>query len=213
MTHRSITEAMNWRYAAKAMDPNSPAPQDKVDAIVEAVRMAPTSSGTQPFELFVVTNGETKARIRAAASDQSPITDGSHVLVFAAWDDYTDERIDEVVQLNKDARGDLPAIDAYYDNLKATYVGREPEVNYAHAARQTCIALGFALVAAAVHGVDSTPMEGFDPNQVDEVLGLREKGLRSVVLLPLGQRNPEADWLLPLPKVRKSRNTLVTDVK
>ncbi len=212
MTHSSITEAMQWRYAAKAMDPHSPAPQDKVDAIVEAVRMAPTSSGTQPFELFVITNGETKRRIRAAASDQSPITDGSHVLVFAAWDDYTDERIDEVVKLNKDARGELPAIDAYYDNLRANYIGREPEVNYAHAARQAYIALGFALVAAAVHGVDSTPMEGFDPDQVDDVLDLREKGLRSVVLLSLGQRDPDTDWLLPLPKVRKSLNTLVTHI-
>ncbi len=168
MTHSSITEAMHWRYAAKAMDQNVPAPQDKVDAIVEAVRMAPTSSGTQPFELFVITNGETKRQIRAAASDQSPITDGSHVLVFAAWDDYTDDRIDEVVKLNKDLRGDLPAIDAYYDNLKASYVGREPEVNYAHAARQAYIALG--------------------------------------------QRDPDTDWLLPLPKVRKSLNTLVTHI-
>ena len=213
MTSSQLTERMNWRYAAKAMDPSSPAPQDKVDAILEAIRMAPTSSGTQPFEVFVVTNSEVRSQIRAAAYDQSPITDGSHVLVFAAWDDYTAERIDEVVQLNKDARGDLPAIDAYYDNLKSMLIGRDPEVNYAHAARQAYIALGFALLAAAEHGVDSTPMEGFDPDQVDEILGLREKGLRSVVLLPLGQRNPEADWLLPLPKVRKSLDTLVTHVE
>lgn len=212
MTNTSLTERMNWRYAAKAMDPALPAPQDKVDAIIEAVRMAPTSSGTQPFELFVVTNPEVRAQIRQASHDQSPITDGSHLLVFAAWDNYTEERIEEVVQLNKAARGDLPAIDDYYGNLKATYLPRDPEVNYAHAARQAYIALGFALLAAAELGVDSTPMEGFVPEQVDEILGLREKGLRSVVLLPLGQRNPDADWLLPMPKVRKSLDTLVTTI-
>lgn len=203
---------MNWRYAAKAMDPESAVPQDKVDAIVEAVRMAPTSSGTQPFELFVVSNAEVRTQLRAASYDQSPITDGSHVLVFAAWDDYTAERIDEVVQLNKDLRGDLPAIDAYYDNLKATYVPRDAEVNYEHAARQGYIALGFAMLAAAELGVDSTPMEGFEPDKVDEILGMRSKGLRSIVLLVLGQRDPAADWLLPLPKVRKSLDALVTTI-
>ena len=212
MTSTSLTERMNWRYATKAMDPASPVPQDKVDAIVEAIRMAPTSSGTQPFELFVVTNPEVRGQLRGASYDQSPVTDGSHVLVFAAWDNYTAERIDEVVQLNKDARGELPAIDAYYDNLKTNYLPRDPEVNYAHAARQAYIALGFALLAAAEHGVDSTPMEGFDPDQVDEILGLRDKGLRSVVLLPLGNRDTAADWLAPLPKVRKSLDTLVTQV-
>ncbi len=212
MTNTSLTERMNWRYAVKAMDPASPAPQDKVDAIIEAVRMAPTSSGTQPFELFVVTNPEVRAQIREAAYDQSPIIDGSHLLVFAAWDNYTEERLEEVVQLNKAARGDLPAIDDYYGNLKANYLPRDPEVNYAHAARQAYIAVGFALLAAAELGVDSTPMEGFVPDQVDEILGLREKGLRSVVLMPLGNRNPEADWLLPMPKVRKSLDTLVTTI-
>ncbi len=203
---------MNWRYAVKAMDPAKPVSQDKVDAIIEAIRMAPTSSGTQPFELFVVTNTDVRAQIREAGYDQSPITDGSHVLVFAAWDNYTGERIDEVVQLNKDARGDLPAIDAYYENLKSMYLPLDAEVNFAHAARQAYIALGFALLAAAEHGVDSTPMEGFVPEKVDEILGLREKGLRSVVMLALGERNTEADWLLPLPKVRKSLDTLVTTV-
>ncbi len=204
---------MNWRYAAKAMNPNSAVPQDKVDAIVEAIRMAPTSSGTQPFELFVVTNADVRAQIREAGYDQAPITDGSHVLVFAAWDNYTAERIDDVVQLNRDARGDLPAIDAYYENLKSMYLPLDPEVNYAHAARQAYIALGFALLAAAEHRVDSTPMEGFVPEQVDEILGLREKGLRSVVMLALGEHDPEADWLLPLPKVRKSLDTLVTTIE
>ena len=209
---KTLTDLMNWRYATKKMDPAKAVPQEKVDAIVEAVQMAPTSSGTQPFELFVISNADVRSQIRAAAFDQSPITDGSHLLVFAAWDNYTDARIDEVVQLNKAARGDLPLIDGYYDNLKGMLLPRDAETNYAHAARQAYIALGFAMLAAAEQEVDSTPMEGFDPDSVDKILGLRELGLRSVVLLPLGYRDPSGDWLVQMPKVRKPLDTLGTTI-
>lgn len=210
MTNSTLIEQLNWRYATKKMDPAKAVPQDKVDAIVEAIRMAPTSSGTQPFELIVVTNPDVKADIAKAASGQAQINDGSHVLVFAAWDNYTDARIDAVTALNVQERGDLPTLNAYYNNLKSTYVPRDAEVNYAHAARQAYIALGVALVAAAEQEVDSTPMEGFDPNKVDEILGLKARGLRSVVLLPLGYRDATGDWLLPMKKVRKSADTMVT---
>ena len=212
MTKKTLTELLNWRYATKKMNADKAVPQDKLDAIIEAVRMAPTSSGTQPFELFVISNPDLRAKIAEAASGQTPITDGSHVLVFAAWDNYTEERIDDVVQLNVAARGDLPLIHDYYNNLKANYLPRDAEVNYAHAARQAYIALGFAMIAAADQGVDSTPMEGFDPDAVDAILDLRQRGLRSVVLLPLGYRQEGADWLLTMPKVRKSREAIVTEI-
>jgi nitroreductase/dihydropteridine reductase len=204
MANNTLLDQLNWRYATKKMDPTKAVPQDKLDIIVEAIRMAPTSSGTQPFELLVVTNPEKLEAIQAAAGGQAQITDGSHLLVFAAWDNYSKERIDAVVDLNVKARGDLPMLHAYYDNLKDNYVPRDAEVNYAHAARQAYI------VAAAEHEVDSTPMEGFDPAKVDEILGLPERGLRSVVLLPLGYRDPTGDWLLPMKKVRKSLDTIVT---
>lgn len=212
MTEKTLTELLNWRYATKKMDATKIVPPGKLDAIIEAVRMAPTSSGTQPFELIVVSNPALRAKIAEAAGGQTPITDGSHVLIFAAWDNYTEERIDEVLQLNVTARGDLPLIHDYYNNLKANYVPRDAEVNYAHAARQAYIALGFAMLAAADQEVDSTPMEGFDPDAVDAILELRQRGLRSVVLLPLGYREEGADWLLPMPKVRKSRDTIVTEI-
>ena len=212
MTPKPLNDLLNWRYATKKMDPSKPVPQEKVDAIIEAIRMAPTSSGTQPFEVFVVTNPDVLAEVRKAASDQSQITDGSHLLVFAAWDNYTSERIDTVVDLNVQARGDLPMLHAYYDRLKSNYLPRDAEVNYAHAARQAYIALGIALVAAAEQEVDSTPMEGFDPAAVDAILGLKERGLRSVVLMPLGYRDAGGDWLAPMGKVRKSRDTIVTEV-
>jgi len=212
MTDSTLIEQLNWRYATKKMDPDNAVPQDKVDTIIEAIRMAPTSSGTQPFELIVVTNPDKLREIRKVAGDQSQITDGSHLLVFAAWDNYTAERVDEVSQLMTQERGELPMLNAYFENLKTNYLPRDARVNYEHAARQAYIALGIALVAAAEQQVDSTPMEGFEPDNVDEILGLRALGLRSVVLLPLGYRDPSADWLLPMKKVRKPLETIVTQV-
>ena len=212
MTVKPLNDHLNWRYATKKMDPSKVVPQDKVDAIIEAIRMSPTSSGTQPFELLVVTNPDIRSKIAEAAGRQAQITDGSHLLVFSVWDNYTAERIDNVIDLNVAARGDLPMLHAYYDNLKSNYLPREAEVNYAHTARQAYIALGIALVAAAEQEVDSTPMEGFDPDAVDKILGLKTRGLRSVVLLPLGYRDEGSDWLLPMDKVRKSRDTIVTEV-
>lgn len=212
MATKTLTDYMGWRYATKKMNPSIPVPAERVEAIIEAVRMAPTSSGLQPFELFVITNNDLRAKIAEAAYGQAQITEGSHLLVFAAWDNYTAERIDEVVQMNVDLRGDSPTLRGYYDFLKGNYLARDPEINYAHAARQAYIAVGFALMAAAEQEVDSTPMEGFDTDAVDAILGLRERGLRSVVLLPLGYRDHEGDWLLPMAKVRKSRAVMVTEL-
>ena len=175
--------------------------------------MAPSSSGLQPFELLVIRNQDLRAAIRAVAWDQSQITDGSHLLVFAAWDNYSEERIDAVVNQMAEERGGMnDLLGAYYHKLKGMYLPRSAEENYAHAARQAYIALGFALAAAAELEVDSTPMEGFDPAQVDEILGLKEKGLRSVLLLPLGYRAAEGDWLLPMKKVRKPLSALVSEL-
>ena len=206
-----LNEKLNWRYATKKMDAGRVVPQDKVDRILEAARLAPTSSGLQPFEIIVVTNPEVKAKLRAAAFGQTQVVDASHVLVFAAWDTYTTERIDAVVHQSHIQRGTpMEALNAYFDGLKANYVPRDAEVNYQHAARQAYIAFGVALVAAAFEEVDATPMEGFDPAKVDEILGLSEKGLRSVTLMPLGYRAAEGDWLTGAKKVRKSMDDLVT---
>lgn len=213
MTNKTLIETLNWRYATKKMDPSKAVPQDKIDQIIETIRMAPTSSGTQPFELFIVTNPELRGEIRKVAWDQAQITDGSHLLVFAAWDNYTAERLDAVSRQMTDERGENPMLAAYYDNLKATYLPREAQVNFEHAARQAYIALGIGLIAAGELEVDATPMEGFDPAKVDEILGLTARGLRSVVLLPLGYRQADADWLLPLKKVRKTRAEMVTEIR
>ncbi len=208
-----LHEKLNWRYATKKMDPSKAVSQDKVDRILEAAQLAPTSSGLQPFEIILVTNPEVKAKLREAAYGQAQITDGSHVLVFAAWDNYTEARIDSVMNDVANVRGGVSdALTSYYAGLKATYLPRSEEENYQHAARQAYIAFGIAVTAAAFEQVDSTPMEGFDPAKVDEILGLRARGLRSVTLLPLGYRAAEGDWLAGAKKVRRPIEDLVSKV-
>jgi len=158
-----LLQALNWRYATKKMDPTKAVPEAKVQRILEAIRMTATSSGLQPYEIIVVTNKEVRTKIQAAASNQAQITEGSHLLVFAAWNDYT--------------------------------------------------ALGTALIAAAEQEVDATPMEGFNPPAVDEILGLASRGLRSTVLLPLGYREADKDWLVNMKKVRRTNDKFITEVK
>ncbi len=210
----NLNDLLKWRYATKKMNPQKAVPQDKVDSIIEAVRLTATSSGLQPYELIVVTNAEVREKIKAIAWNQGQVTDGSHLIVFAAWDNYTADRINHMFDLTNDERGfKNEGWEAYRAKLLALYPGRDAEANYQHAARQAYIGLGTALIAAAAEGVDATPMEGFDPAALDEILGLRAKGLRSVIILPLGYREEDKDWLVNLKKVRRPNTQFVSEVK
>ena len=209
-----LLHTLQWRYATKKMNPAKAVPQEKVDRILEAVRLTASSSGLQPYEVIVVTNAEVREKIKAIAWNQAQITDGSHLLVFAAWDNYTAERINHMFDLVNAERGfKNEGWENYRKQLLATYPQRSAEQNYQHAARQAYIGVGTALIAAAEAQVDSTPMEGFDPAALDEILGLKARGLRSVVIMPLGYRAEEGDWLVSLKKVRRSRADFVSEVK
>ncbi|CAN7313891.1 MULTISPECIES: NAD(P)H-dependent oxidoreductase [Acidovorax] len=208
-----LLNKLQWRYAAKKMNPTKAVPQEKVERILEAARLAPTSSGLQPFEIIVVTDPAVRAKIQPIAWNQAQITDGSHLLVFAAWDNYTADRINMMFDLTNDQRGfKNEGWENYRQMLLNSYPQRDAEVNFQHAARQAYIGMSAALIAAAFEEVDSTPMEGFDPNALDEILGLRARGLRSVSILPLGYRADEGDWLVNLKKVRRPREQFVTEV-
>ena len=210
----TLLQKLKWRYATKKMNPAKAVPQDKVDRIVEAIRLSASSSGLQPYELFVVTNPEVREQIKAIAWNQAQVTEGSHLLVFAAWDNYTAERINAMFDLTNDERGfKSEGWENYRQMLLKNYPAREAEVNFQHAARQAYIGLGTALIAAAEEQVDATPMEGFDPAALDEILGLKARGLRSVVILPLGYREEAGDWLVSLKKVRRPIGQFVTEVK
>jgi len=207
-----LIEKLNWRYATKAMN-GQKVPQEKVDKILEAARLAPTSSGLQPFEIIVITNQEIKEQIKPHAWNQPQITDCSHLLVFAAWDNYTEDRINRMFDLTNEIRGfENEGWENYRQMLLGMYPQRPAEENFTHAAKQAYIGFGAAIIAAAFEKVDSTPMEGFVPEEVDKVLNLQEKGLKSVLLLPLGYRDPSNDWLVNLTKIRKPKEDFITEI-
>jgi nitroreductase len=209
-----LHQKLQWRYATKKMNPAKPVVQEKVERILDATRLAPSSSGLQPYEIIVVSNMAVREQIKPIAWNQGQITDCSHLLVFAAWDTYTAERINMMFDLTNAQRGGTnDGWEAYRQNLLNTYPQRDAQTNFEHAARQAYIGLGVALMAAAFEEVDSTPMEGFDAKALDGILGLQQRGLRSVAIMPLGYREEDKDWLVNLKKVRRPREQFVTEVK
>ncbi|AOC97207.1 MULTISPECIES: nitroreductase family protein [Flavobacterium] len=209
----ALIDALKWRYATKKMNGQA-VPQEKVDYILEAAKLAPSSSGLQPYKIFVITNQELKEKLRAVSFDQSQVTDASHVLVWAAWDGYSLEKISAVFDKTIAERG-IPAdaMDEYKQRLWGMYepLGQEWHAN--HAAKQAYISFGIAIAAAAEQQVDATPMEGFIPSEVDKLLGLNELGLKSVLVLPLGYRDDANDWLVNLKKVRTAQEEFITVIK
>jgi nitroreductase / dihydropteridine reductase len=206
----SLVEKLQWRYATKKMDVSKAVPKEKLDQILEAIRLTASSSGLQPYEVVVVSNKAVREKIRVIASDQSQITDCSYLLVFAAWDTYTAQRINDAFDMTEEIRNlKSESGTAYRQNLLKNYPARDPEVNFTHAAKQTYIAVGTALIAAAYEQVDSTPMEGFDPAALDDILNLKERGLRSVVIMPIGYRKADEDWLVNLKKIRRNKDQFV----
>lgn len=202
-----LIEKLNWRYATKRMNGKKIA-ADKLENILEAIRLSASSGGLQPYKVLVVSDDATKEKLKAAAFNQPQITEASEVLVFASWDKVNEQHIDEYIAYIASERGvtidSLAALKANFGGILA----KSPEEQFAWTSRQTYIALGTGLIAAAVEAVDATPMEGFSNDDVDELLGLKQKGLKSVSILTLGYRDEAQDWLAPLKKVRKKKEEL-----
>lgn len=208
-----LLDALKWRYATKKMSGKA-VPQELVDQIVEAAYLAPTSSGLQQFEIIVISNQELKEKIQPIAYNQSQIVYASHLLVFASWDGYTDERIDRMFDHMNTERGlPLNATDEYKTGLKANLFSLTKEQQAAHTGKQSYISFGIALAAAAELKVDATPMEGFVAADLDELLGLTAKGLKSQTIIALGYRAEEGDWLVNMKKVRQPKEVFLTEIK
>lgn len=208
----ALIEDLKWRYATKKMN-GQKVPEEKLDQILEAARLAPSSSGLQPYRIFVISKREILEQIRTFSFDQSQITDCSHLLVWAAWDGYSLDKIRDVLTKTAVERG-LPenTTEDYQKMLWGLYEPLGQDWHHTHAAKQAYISFGLAIAAAAEQKVDATPMEGFDKDKLDELLGLKEQGLKSVVILPLGYRADEGDWLVNLKKVRTPKEGFVTEI-
>jgi len=209
----NLTENLNWRYATKAMT-GAIVPQEKVNAIINATLLCPTSSGLQPFEIILISNKELKNKVLPIAMNQVVITQSSHLMVFAAWDSYTIARINHHFEyLNKERNMPNSTTDDFRKVNIEMFTKLTKEQQFAHTAKQSYIGLGFALIAAATEQIDSTPMEGFNPEELDTLLELNKKGLKSTAILALGYRDVDKDWLVKLKKVRKQLSEFVTEMK
>lgn len=197
-----LLESLQWRYATKKMN-GEKIPQDKLERILQVTKLAPSSYGLTPYKVIVVESEELKEGLKGAAYGQTQLTDSSQVLVFATWDTITEGSVDYFIETVANERGiTTDLLQEYSGMIKGTLNSMSDEQKITWAQKQAYIGLGFALVAAATEGVDSTPMEGFNPQMVDEVLNLKEMGLKSVLLLPLGYRDGDNDYLANLKKVR-----------
>ncbi len=209
----SFLENLNWRYATKKYDTAAKLAPEKLDQILEAIRMAPTSSGYQPFDVMVISNPSIREKLRAAADNQPQLTEASVVLVIAAWENIHAGNLGKVFDNMAEVRGASDRLSERRKRTIASFEAQTAEQNFNHAAQQAFIGLGFGLAAAAELKVDSSPMGGFKPAEFDEILGLKEKGLRSVVILCLGMRAAEGDWLVGLKKVRRPKAEMFHEVK
>jgi len=203
----NLIEKLNWRYATKRMD-GTKVSQDKLDRILEAVRLAPSSFGLQPYKVIVVEDPALREKIFNEACPQPQIKEGSHLLIFAAYKNVDKQQIENYMQLIANTRGipveSLNDFRAAFDGI----VAGSDDQNYSWCARQAYIAFGVGIVAAAMEDVDATPMEGFNVAALDKVLGLNEQNLSAVTILTLGYRNIENDRLVKALKVRKSKEAL-----
>jgi nitroreductase / dihydropteridine reductase len=209
----SFLSQLNWRYATKKYDPSKHVPQDKLDQIVEAIRMAPSSNGFQPYEVLVVSNPAIREKLKAAGYGQPQFTEASHILVFAAWDNIHVGNLGKVFDHMAATRGASDALEERRKSSLENFASKDAEQNFVHAAQQAFIGLGFGLAAAAELQVDSTGMGGFNPALFDEILDLKQKGLRSVAVLALGYRDADNDWLVNLKKARRPKSEMFHDVK
>lgn len=207
-----LIEKLNWRYAAKRMN-GEVVPEEKLNTILEAIQLSPSSAGLQPYNVLIISDKNVLKEIHAQSAPQPQILEASHLLVFAAWEKITAEQISKYIDLIAATRGvSAESLSQFRESMNDRVLKRPEDVNFDWAARQAYIALGHALVAAATENVDATPMEGFNGAKLDELLGLKEKGLRSVVLMTLGYRDQENDVLARAKKVRRSHEELFIQI-
>ncbi len=185
----TFIENLQWRFATKSFDPERKISEQDLEAILNAIRFAPSSAGMQPFQVIIVTNPELRAKISEVSYGQSQVTQASHLLVFCARNDHP-ARAERMLELLSEGdevkRAELKGLEGILVGSYTPFMG-DPEKAFAWGARQAYIALGFGLAAAAELQIDSCPMEGFDPMVVHKVLGLPEN-IRPLAFLTLGYR-------------------------
>jgi nitroreductase len=204
----TLLESLKWRYAAKRMT-GAKVSEEKIELLLEAIRLSASGFGLQPYQVLIIDNPDLKSKIQPIAYGQPQIVESSHLLVFAAWNEVTEDKINHFINTVSTQRNvPIEALGDYKNAIAGSLLRLPQDVQATWAAKQVYLAMGTALTAAAELRIDTTPMEGFVPAQLDELLGLKEKGLHSVLILAVGERHEEADFMTGAAKVRYPKEEL-----
>ena len=210
--HDTLNKALSWRYAVKTFDPAQKITDAELHTILESGRMAPSSLGIEPWKFIVVSDPDIQAKMRTASYDQSKVSDASHVVVLARRTDVRENIVCELLERTAKAQGkDTSELKEQGDMVTGTIASKSDAELDAWVRAQTYIPLGMMVETAALLGVDTGPMEGFSPDEIDTILGLKEKNLRATTMLALGRRG--ADAYAAIPKIRRDFNEVVEFVK
>jgi len=210
--HDTLNKALSWRYAVKTFDPAQKITDAELHTILESGRMAPSSLGIEPWKFIVVSDPDIQAKMRTASYDQSKVSDASHVVVLARRTDVRENIVCELLERTAKAQGkDTSELKEQGDMVTGTIASKSDAELDAWVRAQTYIPLGMMVETAALLGVDTGPMEGFSPDEIDTILGLKEKNLRATTMLALGRRG--ADAFAAIPKIRRDFNEVVEFVK
>jgi nitroreductase len=204
-----IIESLTWRYATKKFDSSKKVPQADLDELLEAIRLAPSSFGLQPWKFVVVSDKKTKEKLREYA-DQPQITDASHLIVLCARKDVDESLIKKYVDITAKTR-EMPrdTLNGYEQMMTGFRKSMSDEAVLEWSKKQVYLALGVLLTSAAEKKIDACPMEGFDPKGFDKVLGLDKQNLASTVLCAIGYRSKD-DKYADAKKVRFDRKEIFT---
>jgi nitroreductase len=205
----SLLDSLKWRYAVKKMN-GTKIPAEKLNTIIEATRLAPSGFGLTPYSIIVIEDEAIRKNLLPAFYNQAQVVDGSAVIVFAAWNTISEKEIAEYMQEIAEERGvELDTLKDFSSAINGSFKNKTPEQARVWADKQAYLALGFTLIAAAAEEIDATPMEGFKPDAVDEILGLSALGLHSAVAVTLGYRDAANDYLSGAKKVRRASDKLI----
>ncbi|MEZ4811765.1 MAG: NAD(P)H-dependent oxidoreductase [Allomuricauda sp.] len=208
----SVLEHRTWRYATKKFDSTKKVSEQDLETLLEATRLSASSYGLQPYHVFVVTNPEIREKLKPVSWGQSQITDASHLIIFANVVDFGEELVDAYVH-NASTTRNIPteSLKGYADFMKSKLLELPSETKNNWTTKQAYIAFSNMMQAAAELKIDTCPMEGFDHDAYNEILGLTEKDLNAAVVLAIGYRSEE-DGTQHLAKVRKSKEELFTHI-
>ena len=207
-----IIKALNWRYAVRVFDSTKKVSDEDVQTILESGRLAPSSFGIEPWRFIVVKNSEVRVKLRAASYDQPKVTDASHLIVIARRTDARTAMTPELIDRTAKAQGvDVPSLEGL-KNMVDGFIAHQTDTDLdAWVMGQVYIPLGIMITTAAQLGVDSGPMGGFNPVEVDAILDLPSQNLTSTVMLALGYRGE--DPAAARPKVRRAFEEAVSIVE